>query len=75
MNATTAPVTIPTNLDDTARLILMDQPGMNAAGLRHALYLEGQRPTVEQMQALTRKYLGYGVEFATHSIATGKRYL
>lgn len=65
---------IPQDLDDTARLVLMDQPNLTAVELRRALREHGVCATVDQMIALGRRYLGWRGEFATHNVETGKRY-
>lgn len=76
MTATTAPVTIPSDLDDTARLILMDQPDISAPMLRRALRTEGVDTTLEEITAIWRRYRGRsgrGGHSATHDVETGER--
>lgn len=67
-------VVIPQDMDDTARLILMDVARMTAGELRLALRANGVHATITQAVALVGKYLGQGFEFATHDVVTGERY-
>jgi hypothetical protein len=68
------PTVIGQDLDDTARLILMDQPDLTITDLRRSLRAEGCITTFDQVLALGRKYLGHAGAFATHSVNTGQPY-
>lgn len=67
--------TITTELDDTVRLILMDQPDLNGPMLRRALNTEGVTTTLREFAAVWRKYRGVqgrGAIQPTHDVNTGK---
>lgn len=76
MNTTTTPVAILDDLDDTARLILMDQPDISAPFLRQALRTEGFNTSLEEFLPLWTKYRGTRGRSGrrpTHDIETGER--
>lgn len=64
------------DLDDTTRLILMDQPGINAPMLRRALRDEGFDTSLEEFLEIWSKYRGTrgrGGRRPTHDVETGNR--
>lgn len=68
-------VIVSRELDDTARLILMDKPDINAPTLRWVLRKEGIDTSLEEFLQLWTKYrgrLGRGGHTATHDVETGK---
>jgi hypothetical protein len=66
--------TIPQDIDDTARLLLMEQPDLDLIALHRALQSEGCQVSPVIVSDLWTKYRGWdGRTLPTHSVETGRR--
>lgn len=66
--------TIPQDIDDTARLLLMERPDLDLIALHRALHAEGCPVTPAIVSDLWTRYRGWdGRTLPTHSVETGRR--
>lgn len=65
---------IPADLDETARLVLLDTPGIDSITWRERVTAATDpEPTPAQLNALWSRYVGNGDWYPpTHDIATGQ---
>jgi hypothetical protein len=70
----TLPATVPADLDETARLVLLDTPDIDSITWRERVTAASDtEPTPAQLRVLWGRYVGNGDWYPpTHDIATGQ---